>query len=67
MSKELNIASLKGKPSVCITHETLIELRVLLAILAAHNAGVSSLHALTIEQKEKFMNMFDFSVVKLED
>lgn len=67
MSTELHIASLKNCPTVCITHDSPNTLRALLEILAANNMGVSNRHALTIDQKEKFMNRFDFSVVKLED
>jgi len=64
MSTELHVAILKNNPTVCITHLSLDKLKVL---LAAINAGLSSAHSLTIEEKEKFMNRFDFSVVKLED
>ena len=67
MSTELHIASLKGCPTVCITHDSLYSLRILIEALAANNAGLASAHSLTTGQKEKFINRFDFSVIKLED
>jgi len=67
MSTELHVAILKNNPTVCITHDSPNTLRALLEILAANNMGVSNRHALTADQKAKYLDRFDFSVVKLED
>lgn len=67
MTSNIHIATNKIDPRVAFTHNSLDSLVFLLEIYAAHNMGVSSRYSLTADQKAKYLDRFDFSVIQLED